>query len=149
MDDNISTMYRDAVWCVDPGACNLLGVANSMPAMLKQIESECGRPDRQAELWVDTLISCANLAFDRFKSTHDVNSAPDVRHVVVHLVFLAYSADSTSPALCHPAMRLVVDQLANLSGCCGESQKYDNHLFLFGQALDECRDKAGIARSGQ
>lgn len=134
-------IYRQGVYAVDPGACNISGLINSLPEIAGAIETELGIRDHIAAGWIAGAKQAVRAAWDNTNSSVMVNSDHDVGYHVVHMAHLAYCDNTTSPVFAHPVMRLLVDQMAMLANKYSYSDHPDihDHFSKFGNALDICR----------
>ena len=53
--------YRMAILAVDPGACNLSGLANDLPRMLDDIQEELGEIDPELTNEIDQMRQLAEV----------------------------------------------------------------------------------------
>ena len=137
--------YRDAVFAVDPGACNLSGLAKSLPDMFDAIEVELGERDTVVRSMIALLNSCVDSAWEFAHAnnlgTAHVNTAPDVKRVMKQLLFYAYDVKEMRRVAAHPIMRMMFDQMKQLSGV----PEPDNPLYTthWGEAYDICKERSG------
>jgi hypothetical protein len=111
--------YRQAIFAVDPGACNLSGLARSLPDMLAAIEAESGVISVKVSWNVRRLNEAVTRAWKRDGTgTRTVNTDSNVKRYVARLVTQAYASPEDRIQHMnarHPIMRLVIDQMRQLA----------------------------------
>ena len=108
--------YRQAILAVNPGACNLSGLARSLPNMLAVAEEELDEADFTVRETVDEINRAVDIAWEEKRSSLHVNTHPMVQHYVVRLNNMAFVTRDMRRVASHPIIRLVVDQMRQLSG---------------------------------
>ena len=131
--------YRMAILAVDPGACNLSGLANDLPRMLDDIQEELGEIDPELINEIDQLLFAISDAWKVKRSTRYVNTHPYIKASVQRLAGWAFETQYMRRVPSHPVMRLMIDQMRQLA----EVPTPDEPLYTerWGEAYDMCKEK--------
>ena len=106
--------YRDAINAVDVGAVNLSGLAYSLQAWFPHIEEEMALEDYEARHVIEKLVrACDSLSH---LGTHARNTHPIIMANVIDLARMSFETDYLRYVPSHPIFRLMVSQMAQLSG---------------------------------
>ena len=109
--------YRMAIAAVDPGAVNISGLAHSLGDWIGLIEADVNEWDRDVEgVIFDIKVMCQQAWNQGGTGTRDVNTNKHVVEHVGRLAGYAFNTDEMRRVACHPIIRLVVSQMAQLSG---------------------------------
>ncbi len=136
---DIAYYYRQAVFAVDPGACNLSGLARSLPEMLGHIEKELNEVDNEVREVVDEINRAVDIAWEEKRSSLHVNTHLLVAEYVDKLNRMAFVTEDMRRVAFHPIIRLMTDQMRQLSG----TPTPDESLYTerWGEAYDLCKEK--------
>ena len=129
--------YRQAIFAVDPGACNLSGLARSLPDMLAVAEEELDEVDDVVRTTVDVINRAVDIAWEEKHSSLHVTTHPLVAEYVGKLNRMAFVTEDMRRVASHPIIRLMTDQMRQLSG----APSPDEPLYTerWGEAYDTCK----------
>ena len=130
--------YRQAIYAVDPGACNLSGLARSLPDMLAVAESEVGEVDDVVREIVDEINRWVDIAWEEKRSSLHVNTHPGIRESVGKLNRMAFVTEDMRQVASHPIIRLVSDQMRQLSQELTPDEVH--YTTRWGEAYDICEE---------
>ena len=136
---DIAYYYRQAIFAVDPGACNLSGLARSLPDMLAYAEKDLDEVDDLVREVVDEINRAVDIAWEEKRSSLHVNMHPIVRKYVTVLNDMAYRTDRMGQVANHPIIRLVSDQMRQLSGAAISNEPL--YTERWSEAYDICKEK--------
>ena len=132
--------YRSAIAAVDPGAVNVSGLAHSLCDWIGLIEADLNEWDRDVEgVLFDIRWACQHAWDMGGTGTRDVNRNKHVVEHVDRLAKFAFDTDEMRRVACHPIIRLVVSQMAQLSGIVISDPYY---LDRWGDAYDTAKERA-------
>ena len=130
--------YRQAIFAVNPGACNLSGLARSLGNFLAVAEEELNEVDNIVRETVDKINRAVDIAWEEKRSSLHVNTHPMVRHYVVRLNNMAFVTEDMRQVANHPIIRLVSDQMRQLSGAVTPDEAL--YTTRWGEAYDRCEE---------
>lgn len=127
--------YRNAIAAVDPGAVNVSGLAHWLVNALLDIEEELEEED---EAVTATMLDLRNACLgSNANNTYDRNTDGNVVAHVEALANMAFITKDMCRVASHPIIRLVVSQMAQLSGVLIEDPLY---LERWREAYDEAKE---------
>lgn len=133
---NKAYVYRQAILAVNPGAVNLSGLGRDMGDFLWLAEHELDEVDDKVRESIDIINRAVDIAWTEKSSTQYVNTHPMVQQYVVRLSNMAFVTEEMRRVASHPTIRLVVDQMRQLTG----AMMPDDLLYLerWSEAYDAC-----------
>ena len=129
-------VYRQAILAVNPGAVNLSGLARDLGNFLWLAEEELDERDDTVRESMDIVNRAVDIAWTEKHSSLHINTHPMVQQYVVRLSNMAFVTEDMRRVASHPTIRLVVDQMRQLSG----AMMPDDPLYLerWSEAYDLC-----------
>ena len=130
--------YRMAIAAVNPGAVNVSGLAHSLGDWIGLIEADINEWDRDVEgVIFDIKIMCQQAWNKGGTGTGDVNTNQHVAEHVERLTMFAFDSGKMRRVACHPIIRLIVSQMAQLAGVIVEDPLY---LIRWSDAYEKAKE---------
>jgi hypothetical protein len=106
--------------------------------MLAVAEEELDEIDNTVRGVVDEINRAVDIAWEEKRSSLHVNTHPMVREYVVRLSNMAFVTEDMRQVAHHPIIRLVVDQMRQLSGANIPDEQH--YMTRWSEAYDICEE---------